>query len=380
MLDVLLEWSMKWKIYVNQSKSNIVQFRKVNQTRSNHVFKLGALELGYVKEYKYLGVFFNEFVNFNDNADVIAESSGRALGSVISKLKRNNFMAYSTYSKLFETCVVPIADYASEIWGYKNYSKPNLIQNRAMRIFLGVHRYAPVAGLEGDMGWMSPQYRRWLNILRYWNRLIIMEENRLTRKMFDYAYSGFLSGCSNWCGDVFSILSSIGLQSVFENKSVVNIDNCKVLLFNKQRESWSNAVVNKPKLRFYVLFKEDFGVEHYVTLNLTSSERSVLAQIRFGILPLHVETGRFNNTKLEERKCQVCDIDAIEDECHFLFECTRYDVVRNSWVNSVITRCPDFHYLQINDQLKALFTICPRATAKFVKSCFAIRKNILYNT
>ena len=152
MLNVLLEWSSKWKIYVNQSKSNIVQFRKVNQPRSNHVFKLGALELVYAKEYKYLGVFFNEFLNFNDNADVLAESSGRALGSVLSKLKRNNCMAYSTYSKLFETCVVPIADYASEIWGYKNYSKPNLIQNRAMRIFLGVHRYAPVAGLEGGYG------------------------------------------------------------------------------------------------------------------------------------------------------------------------------------------------------------------------------------
>ena len=207
-----------------------------------------------------------------------------------------------------------------------------------------------------------------------------MEENRLTRKMFDYAYSGFLSGCSNWCGDVFYILSSIGLQSVFENKSVVNIENCKILLFNKQRGNWSKAVSLKPKLRFYTMFKEDFGVEHYITLNLTSAERSVLAQIRFGILPLHVETGRFNNTKLEERKCQVCDIEAIEDECHFLFECARYEVLRNNWVSSVLTRCPDFQYLQINNQLKSLVTICPRATAKFIKSCLAIRKNILYNT
>jgi hypothetical protein len=68
-------------------------------------------------------------------------------------------MAYSTYTKLYKACVVPVMDYSSEIWGFKNYTKPNVIQNRAMRIFLGVHRFAPVAGLEGDMAWVSPQHR-----------------------------------------------------------------------------------------------------------------------------------------------------------------------------------------------------------------------------
>ena len=35
-------------------------------------------------------------------------------------------------------------------------------------------------------------------------------------------------------------------------------------------------------------------------LILSSSEQSALVQIRFGILPLHVETGRFENKQLEE--------------------------------------------------------------------------------
>ena len=93
--------------------------------------------------------------------------------------------AYRVHGKgpdCYDSCVVPVADYSSEIWGYKNFNKPNLIQNRAMRIFLGVHRFAPVAGLEGDMVWMSPQYRRWLNILRFWNRLVCMNTHRLNRK------------------------------------------------------------------------------------------------------------------------------------------------------------------------------------------------------
>jgi hypothetical protein len=56
---------------------------------------------------------------------------------------------------------------------------------------LGVHRFAPVAGLEGDMLLLSPQYRRWLNMLRFWNRLVSMDFNRTTRKSFEYAYTMF---------------------------------------------------------------------------------------------------------------------------------------------------------------------------------------------
>jgi hypothetical protein len=159
MLETLSSWSLKWRIEVNKSKSKVVHFRKPKSERSQYVFNVGPLVIDYATLYKYLGVYFTEHLDFNENADILAESAGRALGSIVSKFKKNNHMAYSTYTKLYEACVVPVMDYSSEIWGFKNYTKPNVIQNRAMRIFLGVHRFAPVAGLEGDMAWVSPQHR-----------------------------------------------------------------------------------------------------------------------------------------------------------------------------------------------------------------------------
>jgi hypothetical protein len=150
------------------------------------------------------------------------------------------------------------------------------------------------------------------------------------------------------------------------------------MLMNKQSDSWLNTVKNKPKLRFYALFKEHFYVEKYVCINLSSSERSVLAQLRLGILPLHIETGRFVNTKLEDRTCKICNSVNVEDECHFLFECKAYDVPRNNWVDLILKRKPDFHYLETNDQLKCIFNDCPRSTAKFIKAALVIRKDSLY--
>ncbi len=41
----------------------------------------------------------------------------------------------------------------SEIWVYKSFNKIDAIQNKAIRIYLGVQRFAPTATVSGDMGW-----------------------------------------------------------------------------------------------------------------------------------------------------------------------------------------------------------------------------------
>ena len=56
--------------------------------------------------------------------------------------------------------------------------------------------------------------------------------------------------------------------------------------------------------------------EPYVLLNLSRQERSLFAQLRCGILPIMVETGRFRNIPKEKRICPVCDINEVEDEIH----------------------------------------------------------------
>ncbi len=37
--------------------------------------------------------------------------------------------------------------------GYKSFNKIDGIQNKAIRIYLGVQRFAPTAAVSGDMGW-----------------------------------------------------------------------------------------------------------------------------------------------------------------------------------------------------------------------------------
>ena len=69
-------------------------------------------------------------------------------------------VTFNTYTKLYNSNVCSILDYASEIWGFVEAKACNQIQNRAIRYILGVHKFCLIPALNGDMGWSYCQDRR----------------------------------------------------------------------------------------------------------------------------------------------------------------------------------------------------------------------------
>ncbi len=65
---------------------------------------------------------------------------------------------------------------------------------------------------------------------------------------------------------------------------------------------------------------------------MSHQQRSLIAQLRLGMLPIHIETGRFKGTQLDGRKCQLCDTQEVEDEIHFVCKCNLYNDLRNNYV------------------------------------------------
>ena len=120
-----------------------------------------------METHKYLGVIFHEKSEFSQTADALATGGGRALGGIISKLHGLKDFGFKTFEKLYYSCVVPVTYYSSSVWGYKPYAQLDYIQNRAIRYFLGVHRFTPILAIVGDSGLLPSQYRRWLTILRF---------------------------------------------------------------------------------------------------------------------------------------------------------------------------------------------------------------------
>ncbi len=128
----------------------------------------------------------------------MAGAAGRALGAIISKIKCLKNVVFNTFSKMYQANVVPIVDYSSSVWDYANYDFCVKVQYGAIIYFLGVHPKAPLLGLEGHMGWENCKVRHLLAIIRLWNKLIKMNPNRLTKRIFISDYNL----CKNWCKEV----------------------------------------------------------------------------------------------------------------------------------------------------------------------------------
>ena len=359
---------------INQSKTQIMHFRKKGTVRSLQNFSFGTLSLDYTEAYKYLGFTLDEFMSYDSGIAILADSAGRAVGSIISKMKFCKDIGYSTYSQLYDACVCPILVYAAGVWGFKDVKQVNSIQNRAIRCFLGVHAFAPSLAIQGDMGWEPMEIRQKGEVIRLWNRLVNMSESRLTKKVFnwDKAHNG------PWTKGVFSILREADLAYVFLNMLCCNINLLKQKIFCNHKEKWSNDIWSKPKLRSYVQIKHCFGTEPYVKSFLTRNQRSLCAQLRAGILPLAIEVGRFSAVPEENRICNVCDLKDVENEFHFMFYCTLYDDLRVPLFDVMQKRKPELFWEDDGQKLEWLFNYEVFKTAHFVSKAWSRRQSQLF--
>ena len=97
---------------------------------------------------------------------------------------------------------------------------------------------------------------------------------------------------NNLSAEVKDIMNKLGLTRNFDQLQCCDVNRCKAHLLDIYSSDWSRKTQSVPKWRTYVTFKDSYNVEKYVLLNLSRTERSLLAQFRCGILPLRVETGR----------------------------------------------------------------------------------------
>jgi hypothetical protein len=212
--------------------------------------------------------------------------------------------------------------------------------------------------------------------LKFWNKVLALPDHRLPKQSLLEQYHDprfSVEENKTWLSCCRNILLECDQENAYEGLAPCPIDLCASKLQSKDEEHWKGVVASKPKLRTYALIKEIKETESYVNMNLQPSERSLIAQTRFGILPIAIETGRFTRTPREQRLCPVCRSE-IETEMHFIFECSGYTGIRDTifpsfgHLDPAIPAQSHFHFL-CNEH--------PRTLAKFLKKCMEIRRQFI---
>ncbi len=149
----------------------------------------------------------------------------------------------------------------------------------------------------------------------------------------------------NWCSEIKQLFEKVNKIDIYHNKHTRNIHEMQNSLHKIFTDKWLNHIQLNSKLRTYILFKNEYSTEEYVIFCSPRQDRSLLAQIRSGTLPLYVETGQFRDTKVENRTCLICNSKEIEDEYHFAAICKEYDIFRQSLHNKINEKSDIFRNL-----------------------------------
>ena len=315
------DWFVNNKLLVSPEKTQVVYFGK-SKTAKNLVYQFGKHAIATVSEYKYLGVWIDGNLNFKHQVGESQIKGQKALFDILSKSRKINGFDYQLYTKLVNCCVMSITDYSIGAWG--PMVKPSNLSDKsvllAMRRFLGLPKRSCIASMYLELAWAPILARCKLEVVRLYNRFTSMPNDRLTKRVFMQSIGEHKTSWGEFC---YNVLCEIGMIDNFKNKVTVNIKEAQSKIFSMGFLNLCEVVCEKSKLRLYKLVTSDH-VKDYV-LYASRRQRVILANLLTGTLRLRVESGRFIGEPLQNRLCQVCKEQAVEDELHFLLECTLYD-------------------------------------------------------
>ena len=148
-----------------------------------------------------------------------------------------------------------------------------------------------------------------------------------------------------WLMKVHSLLDSLGLSYIWSNQ-IHTIESFKRIV--KQRlidqfiQEWQSRVAENSVCSNYRLFKKKFCFEKYLTY-LSSILRQRVLKFRLSNHRLPIQQRRSLGIPRDERICTVCDSGEVEDEFHYLLNCSNENVKRNrtKYVDKYYTHHPN---------------------------------------
>ena len=152
-LDTLDQFSksLKMEVYMDKTKVMLIQKEKTRaKSKKNKTWMIGDKEVQECISYKYLGVTFKSNGSFSEHIEKIKEKANKAFFDIFKSREWGGFQPSRLFLYLFDHTIVPILNYASEIWGLEEWSKLETLH------------------LNANMLWMFDQVQPQMQFMQNW--------------------------------------------------------------------------------------------------------------------------------------------------------------------------------------------------------------------
>ena len=324
-------------------------------------FIYGGKELNITNSYKYLGTIINNNGTFNLAREELKNKGLKAMFSMWRSISTGN-TNITLANKLFDAMVKPIIIYNSEVWGneipktlqkyiqgqeitkyddkyikYINECPYEKLHLKFCKMVLRVQKQTSNIGTRAEIGRFPIILDIYIAMIKYWIRLKDLPQERIVIDALKDNEIMQEKGLYSWTNMIKYILEMSGYSDVWSNGGkIANVDkfivDLRAKLNNKYEELTKRLMFDdykqngkgSNKLRTYRKFKNDHKQEIYLTEIKNGYIRSAVAKMRLSNHHLMIEKGRHLGLNLEDRICNKCNLNKIEDEFHAVMTCPAY--------------------------------------------------------
>ena len=381
-LNGLLKFCSNNKIIVNELKTKSMGFG----TAENLNMSFNGKPIEQVNQYKYLGVIVRSINKvgqdmYSNNYRFISDKSRRAVFSMKRKLKFIQSLPPSILFDMFDTMIRPILTYGSDVWGLSKTGidvVDKVFLNFA-RCTLSVKATTCNTIVYGECGRYPLSVFCHINVLCYLHRLLTMPGEKIVKSVFHTLNALHGQGFSTWVTKAYDLAQ---VYDIDMNASVALTAKqfkslCSERTKNAFVENWHTDLHDKPLLRFYRLYKNEFSSECYLDYINVPKFRISLSKIRASSHDLEIERGRYTRPKTDpkQRLCAWCL--EVEDEEHFITRCQINAHERQILYTKIGSKHPEFQNISNHEQFIFLMSCKDRQIltwlGKFLHKSFNIR-------
>ncbi len=262
------------------------------------------------------------------------------------------------------------------------------------KYYLGLNRRAPNIVSRNEVGRLSLKSNIYAGILKFWIHLENLPESsiakqclQISKQLAENKKQSFISAIIEilkFSDSIDHSIQTVNLNTIFnihDSEAKNQLNKIKQKITNALQIHQADMITSNRKLVFYSSFKTDQSKSIQLDLIKNTRHRQSLAKLRSGNHNLRIETGRHCLPKIPEnlRICQYCESRDIENETHFLLECTFNKSKREKLHNDITLKYPC--YINLNKKNKILFLfnnidpfICKKL-AHFIYETFQTRKH-----
>ena len=256
----------------------------------------------------------------------LSEQASKALYS-LGHIFDTNVLCVNDKLKLFDSLILPILNYGSEIWSFSKSQDAERIHLKFLKQILGVRKQTCNLAVYGVLGRVPLSVLHKTRVLKYWFKILSTPQS-LIYKVYNQQVVDVNNGSNDnsWALNLKRLLDSLGFQFLWINQSMSRSQLNMVLqaVYDQFLQSWYADVGNTSKLSVYRHTDKHFKYENYLNDVVVEKHKIALSRFRTAAHKLMVEEGRYRGIDKNLRICQFCNANIVEDEYHFLLVCPMY--------------------------------------------------------